>query len=219
MNMEQYPAHIDYALWEVILNGNGKVQMTKDKAGNEVEVPPITAQKILTMTRERKAKSTLLMAILDDHLARFYGIKDAKTLWAAIKTRFGGNAESKKMHKNKTGRKLEFNGKEPVGFDKTKVECFKCHRRGHFARDCRTARNLRNRGRVVRNTGYRGRDNGKRHAREEDEKALLLELMLSKRSKKNTKCVNAVSEELTAAKHRLKLKLFKNIAAAEDIIK
>nr|GFA24755.1 hypothetical protein [Tanacetum cinerariifolium] len=45
----------------------------------------------------------------------------------------------------------------------------------------------------------------------------LLELMLSKRSKKNTKCVNAVSEELDAA--RLKLKLFKNIAAAEDITK
>nr|GFA43349.1 ribonuclease H-like domain-containing protein [Tanacetum cinerariifolium] len=29
----------------------------------------------------------------------------------------------------------------------------------------------------------------------------LLELVLSKRSKKNTKCVNAVNEELTAAKH------------------
>nr|GEW31264.1 copia protein [Tanacetum cinerariifolium] len=31
----------------------------------------------------------------------------------------------------------------------------------------------------------------------------LLELMLSKRSKKNTKCVNAADEELTAAKHRI----------------
>nr|GEY86894.1 hypothetical protein [Tanacetum cinerariifolium] len=48
--------------------------------------------------------------------------------------------------------------------------------------------------------------------------ALPLELMLSKRSKENTKCVNAVDEELTAAKHKLmilKLKLFKNIAAAD----
>nr|GEZ20004.1 hypothetical protein [Tanacetum cinerariifolium] len=33
----------------------------------------------------------------------------------------------------------------------------------------------------------------------------LLELMLSNRSKKNTKCVNGVSEELTAAKHKLML--------------
>nr|GEZ34256.1 ribonuclease H-like domain-containing protein [Tanacetum cinerariifolium] len=89
MKMEQYLAHTDYALWEVILNRNGKVQMTKDKAGNKVEVPPITAQQILARTRERKAKSILLMAIPDEHLARFHGIKDAKTLWATIKTRFG----------------------------------------------------------------------------------------------------------------------------------
>nr|GFA78360.1 ribonuclease H-like domain-containing protein [Tanacetum cinerariifolium] len=89
MKMEQYLAHTDYALWEVILNGNSAVQMTKDEAGNEVKVPRVTAQHILARTRERKAKSTLLMAIPDEHLARFHGIKDAKTLWAAIKTRFG----------------------------------------------------------------------------------------------------------------------------------
>nr|GEX90930.1 ribonuclease H-like domain-containing protein [Tanacetum cinerariifolium] len=74
--------------------------MTKDKAGNEIEVPYVTAQQILARIRERKAKSTLLMAILDEHLSRFHGIKDAKTSWAAIKTRFGGNAECKKMQRN-----------------------------------------------------------------------------------------------------------------------
>nr|GFB38376.1 ribonuclease H-like domain-containing protein [Tanacetum cinerariifolium] len=88
MKMEHYLAHTDYALWEVILNGNSVVQMTKDKAGNEIEVPLVTAQQILARIRERKAKSTLLMAIPDKHLARFHRIKDAKTLWAAIKTRF-----------------------------------------------------------------------------------------------------------------------------------
>nr|GFD24319.1 ribonuclease H-like domain-containing protein [Tanacetum cinerariifolium] len=67
----------------------------------------------------------------------------------------------------KTRKKLDFNEKEPVGFDKTKVECFICHRRGHFARDCKTVRNPRNRGRDAGNAGYRGIDNGKRPAREE----------------------------------------------------
>nr|GEV22593.1 putative ribonuclease H-like domain-containing protein [Tanacetum cinerariifolium] len=45
----------------------------------------------------------------------------------------------------------------------------------------------------------------------------LLELMLSKRLKKNTKCVNAADEEFTAAKHKLmlKLKLLKNNDAAD----
>nr|GEW52599.1 retrovirus-related Pol polyprotein from transposon TNT 1-94 [Tanacetum cinerariifolium] len=41
LKMEQYLAHTDYALWEEILNGNSVVHMTKDEAGNEIEVPPL----------------------------------------------------------------------------------------------------------------------------------------------------------------------------------
>ncbi|GJV54503.1 putative ribonuclease H-like domain-containing protein [Tanacetum coccineum] len=37
----------------------------------------------------------------------------------------------KKFYK-KTGRKLQFDAKEPVGFDKTKVECYNCHKTGHI---------------------------------------------------------------------------------------
>ncbi|GJR96894.1 ribonuclease H-like domain-containing protein [Tanacetum coccineum] len=44
----------------------------------------------------------------------------------------------------KTRRNLNFNSKETVGFDKTKVECYNYHRRGHFARECRVPRNQGN---------------------------------------------------------------------------
>nr|GEZ54105.1 hypothetical protein [Tanacetum cinerariifolium]GEZ54115.1 hypothetical protein [Tanacetum cinerariifolium] len=45
----------------------------------------------------------------------------------------------------KTKRKLDLNGKDTVGFDKTNVKCYNWHMRGHFARECRALRNQWNR--------------------------------------------------------------------------
>ncbi|GJZ49438.1 ribonuclease H-like domain-containing protein [Tanacetum coccineum] len=55
----------------------------------------------------------------------------------------------------KTGRNLDFKGKQPVTFDKSNVECYNCHRKGHFAKECKSGRNQRKR-------SYG--DNGKRNA-------------------------------------------------------
>ncbi|GJY77136.1 putative ribonuclease H-like domain-containing protein [Tanacetum coccineum] len=64
----------------------------------------------------------------------------------------------KKFYK-KIGKKLQFDAKEPVGFDKTKVECFNCHKTGHFARECKSKGNQDIRRRDAGNTIYKAKDN------------------------------------------------------------
>nr|GEU41950.1 ribonuclease H-like domain-containing protein [Tanacetum cinerariifolium] len=170
MRMEQYLTHTDYALWEVIINGESPVP--EAPAVGTVVPLKIKAQK-LARKNELKAKSTLLLAILDEYLLKFHSIKDAKSFWEAIKICQSNTLQLdnedleqidtddleemdlkwqvamiimrvKKIMK-KTGRNLNFKGKEPVGFDKTRVECYNYNRRGHFAREFHAPRNQGNR--------------------------------------------------------------------------
>ncbi|GKE55879.1 hypothetical protein Tco_1495064, partial [Tanacetum coccineum] len=71
MKMEHYITHTDYPLWKIILNGNIPKKISTDTKWNNKE----------------------------DHLYVFHNISDAKEIGDAIKSRLGGNAESKKMQK------------------------------------------------------------------------------------------------------------------------
>ncbi|GJU09447.1 hypothetical protein Tco_1131843 [Tanacetum coccineum] len=89
MRMEQYLTHTDYALWEVIVNGDAPT-IALASAGTEGPIPPKIAEQKLARKNDLKAKSTLLLAIPDEHILKFHGIKDAKTLWEVIKARSEG---------------------------------------------------------------------------------------------------------------------------------
>ncbi|GJX56040.1 hypothetical protein Tco_0285937 [Tanacetum coccineum] len=98
MEMEHYLEYIDNEVWKVIQNGNSKKRIQWKMVLCSV-LSHITAAEIQAVEKERKAKNILLMAIPKEHMRRFHGMDDAKEIWEAIRTRFGGNANSKKMQK------------------------------------------------------------------------------------------------------------------------
>ncbi|GKE71845.1 hypothetical protein Tco_1529917, partial [Tanacetum coccineum] len=99
MKMEHYLEYIDNDVWKVIQNGNSKKRISIRKDGVVRILPPVSSTETYAVEKERKARTILLMAIPKEHLRRFHGLDDAKEIWEAIRIRFGGNANSKKMHK------------------------------------------------------------------------------------------------------------------------
>nr|GEU74638.1 hypothetical protein [Tanacetum cinerariifolium] len=107
----------DYSLREVILNGDSPTP-TRVIEGVVQPVAPTTAEQRLTRKNELKARGTLLMALLDKHQLKFNIHKDAKTLMEAIKKRFIGNKETKKVQKTLLKQKYEnFTGSSSESLD------------------------------------------------------------------------------------------------------
>ncbi|GKA47843.1 hypothetical protein Tco_0740801 [Tanacetum coccineum] len=102
MRMRQYICHTDHNLWDVIVNGDLEEEPapTGDQSGPSAPPVPKTAKQLAAKRNQERVKSILLLAIPDEYLLKFHNVADAKSLWAAIKARFGGNEESKKMQKN-----------------------------------------------------------------------------------------------------------------------
>ncbi|GJT90854.1 ribonuclease H-like domain-containing protein [Tanacetum coccineum] len=99
--IEQYFQVQDYALWDVIENGNSFKPATKTTTnadGTSTTLIPglVTTKEKVQKKNDMKARSMLLMTLPNKHLMTFNQYKDAKTLFAAIQTRFGGNEATKK---------------------------------------------------------------------------------------------------------------------------
>ncbi|GJW91415.1 hypothetical protein Tco_0168968 [Tanacetum coccineum] len=98
MRIEQYFLMTDYALWEVIVNGDSPPpKRTVDDF--EQTYPPTIAEEKLAMKNELKARGKLLIALPNEHQLKFNTYKCAKTLMEAIEKRFGGNKELRKTQK------------------------------------------------------------------------------------------------------------------------
>ncbi|GJS48589.1 uncharacterized mitochondrial protein-like protein [Tanacetum coccineum] len=184
IRMEQYLTHTDYALWEVIMNGDepaidqcterpilmstyrsfmdnkdqrpfGKYEGPENTSSTNEAVN--TAYEVSTANSQGQASS---LSYADDVMFSFFisqsnsqqlDNKDLEQIDTDdleemdLKWQVAMLTMRVKRFLKKTGRNLNFNGKETIGFDKTKVECYNCHRRGHFARECRAPSNQWNR--------------------------------------------------------------------------
>ncbi|GJT09100.1 ribonuclease H-like domain-containing protein [Tanacetum coccineum] len=69
-----------------------------------------------------------------------YGVSTANTQWQLALL----SMRTRKFFQ-KTGRKITINESDITGYDKSKVECFNCHKLGYFARECTGPRNQDNR--------------------------------------------------------------------------
>ncbi|GJW05126.1 hypothetical protein Tco_1563982 [Tanacetum coccineum] len=94
MRMEQYLQCIDYTLWEIVENGNVPI-VTKTVDYKETVILPTSVEEKAQRKTELKARSTLLMALPNEHQLKFNSYKDAKTLMQAIENRFGEDINQK----------------------------------------------------------------------------------------------------------------------------
>nr|GEW88964.1 ribonuclease H-like domain-containing protein [Tanacetum cinerariifolium] len=171
MRMKQYLHFIDYNLWENIENGNafivtkiidGKETVippttVEEKAQRRAE---LKARRWTMHTNVWRNKQEIEILSLDDlfnNLKAYEseGVNTANTQCAAnssttvkklseeidLRWNIATLTMRERRFLKNTRRKLHMANKERTGFDKSKVECFYCHKRGHFARECTTARN------------------------------------------------------------------------------
>ncbi|GKC48450.1 hypothetical protein Tco_1066172 [Tanacetum coccineum] len=97
MRMRQYICHTDHNLWDVIVNGDLEEEPALTTGETSAPPAPKTAKQLAAKRNQERVKSILLLAIPDEYLLKFHNVADAKSLWEAIKSRFGGNVEFKKI--------------------------------------------------------------------------------------------------------------------------
>ncbi|GJW52191.1 hypothetical protein Tco_0093542 [Tanacetum coccineum] len=115
--------------FEVIVNGDAPAVIASASVGAEGPIPPKTVEQKLARKNELKAKSTMLLAILDEHLLKFMdGIIGAMSLW------------------DESDQDLEQIDNDDLGIELSSLlEGAMFTRGGQFARECMAPRNQGNR--------------------------------------------------------------------------
>nr|GEZ14329.1 hypothetical protein [Tanacetum cinerariifolium] len=107
--IQQYLQNEHYALWEVIEFGDSykapleetdKGLASESSAKKKGRTVAITTEDMQKRRNDVKARTTLLLALPDEHDLSFSKYETSKELWEAILKTFGGNEATKKTKKN-----------------------------------------------------------------------------------------------------------------------
>nr|GEY03966.1 hypothetical protein [Tanacetum cinerariifolium] len=170
MRIKQYFLMTDYSLWEVILNGDSPVP-TRIVKGILQPVAPTTAEQKLARKNELKARGTTTQNLAfvsssntDSTTESVSTVSSVSTVCAKMPMSSLPNIDVDDIEEmdlrwqmamltirarrflEKTGRNLGANGPTSMGFDMSKVECYNYHRKGNFARECRSPKDSRRNG-------------------------------------------------------------------------
>ena len=105
LRIEQYFMVQDYALWDIIKNGDTWKEYTSEVTNadgsktSKLNTEPVTNDEKSKRRNDLKAKHLLLMAMPNDQVLNFSSYATAKELFEAIVERFGGNEATKKTQK------------------------------------------------------------------------------------------------------------------------
>nr|GEZ85684.1 ribonuclease H-like domain-containing protein [Tanacetum cinerariifolium] len=140
-------------LGEMFERPDGQAQVCKNQRTAHGQAKPVastTAEQRLARINELKARGTLLMALPDKHQLKFNIHKDAKTPQLDnddlkqiddddleemdLKWQMAMLTVRARRFLQRIGRNLRENGPTSMGFDMSKVECYNCHKKMHFAR-------------------------------------------------------------------------------------
>nr|GEU43762.1 putative ribonuclease H-like domain-containing protein [Tanacetum cinerariifolium] len=94
------PVGIDQLALVELFTLKEDTKVTTVVEGVETTIAPATVEEKVKRRLELKARSTLLMGILNEHQLKFNSIKDAKSLLQTIEKSFGWNADTKKTQRN-----------------------------------------------------------------------------------------------------------------------
>nr|GEY14301.1 hypothetical protein [Tanacetum cinerariifolium] len=142
MRIEQYLLMTDYSLSEVIKNGNKVLKRTvgtniKKRYGGNKESKKVQRTLIKQQYENFSASTSKTLDQTFDRIQKLISQLEIQGEEMAMLT-----IRARRFMK-RTSRKLDMNGQR-IGFDKSKVECFNCHKNGHFARECRAPKNQDN---------------------------------------------------------------------------